>query len=239
MRECAQIGLIDPSEVVDGTVVRMRKAYPVYDQAYHDSIATIRGYLEGFSNLQTIGRNGLHRYNNQDHSMLTGVYAARNVVGERYDVWSVNTEMAYHEGGQISDALASDRLVPVRVAARVEELPMALDETIEVAFAKLDPLALGIAVGVVSGVGLFLATFMLVLQGGPSVGATLSLLGHYLLGFKSTWAGAFIGLVEAGMGGFVLGYLGAELKNWSVIGYAVLVRRRAEAEARRDLLEKV
>ena len=117
IRECSQIGLIEPSEVVDGKVVRMRKAYPVYDRQYHDRIATIRGYLEGFSNLQTIGRNGLHRYNNQDHSMLTGEYAARNVVGGNYDVWSVNTEMAYHEDGRISDAIAGDRLVPMRLAS--------------------------------------------------------------------------------------------------------------------------
>ena len=239
IRESSQIGLIEPSEVVDGTVVRMRKAYPVYDQQYHDSIATIRGYLEGFSNLQTIGRNGLHRYNNQDHSMLTGVYAARNVVGEKYDVWSVNTEMAYHEDGQISDAMAGDRLLPVRLAPRGEVLPTALDAALDAVWAKLDPLALGIAVGVVSGIGLFLATIVLLLQDGPGVGTTLSLLGHYLLGFQSTWAGALIGLVEAGVGGFILGYLGAEVKNWGLIGYAALVRRRAEAEERRDLLEKV
>ena len=58
---------------------------------------TIRRYLEKFSNLQTIGRNGLHRYNNQDHSMMTGVFAARNIVCANHDIWSVNTEMEYHE----------------------------------------------------------------------------------------------------------------------------------------------
>ena len=90
-------GSSTPGEVEDGTVVRMKKAYPVYDQDYARQPATSAHYLEGFDNLQTVGRNGLHRYNNQDHSMLTGVYAARNIAGERHDVWAVNTEMEYHE----------------------------------------------------------------------------------------------------------------------------------------------
>lgn len=115
IKECAHIGLIDPSEVEDGTVVRMKKAYPIYDQHYQASIATIRRYLETFSNLQTIGRNGLHRYNNQDHSMLTAIYAARNIAGEKHNVWSVNTEMEYHEESQASKAASGDRLMPTLV----------------------------------------------------------------------------------------------------------------------------
>jgi protoporphyrinogen oxidase len=105
--ECAQIGLIHPSDVEYGAVVRAKKAYPVYDQSYQKNLEIIRKYLQSFSNLQTIGRNGLHRYNNQDHSMLTGVYAARNIVGEKHDVWSVNVDKLYHEDGQ-----PQDRLVP-------------------------------------------------------------------------------------------------------------------------------
>ena len=97
MRECSQIGLIDPGEVEDGTVVRMPKAYPVYDHGYQEQLATVRRYVDSITNLQLIGRNGQHRYNNQDHSMLAGVYAARNLAGARHDVWSVNTEMEYQE----------------------------------------------------------------------------------------------------------------------------------------------
>ncbi len=111
-QECARLGLIDPREVEDGTVVRMEKAYPVYDLSYQDHVKTVRRYLETFSNFQTIGRNGLHRYNNQDHSMLTGVYAARNITGEHYDVWSVNTEMDYLEEGRSATLSQGDRLVP-------------------------------------------------------------------------------------------------------------------------------
>jgi len=71
------------------------------------------------------------------------------------------------------------------------------------------------------------------------VGATLSLLAHYLFGYEVTWKGACIGLVEAGVGGFVLGYLGARLRNWSMTAYAFLLKRYAEAQARRTLLDKV
>src|SRR5439155_8004116 len=208
MRECAQLGLITPDEVEDGTVVRMPKAYPVYDQQYHASITTLRHYLDGFANLQTIGRNGLHRYNNQDHSMLTGVYAARNIVGEQHDVWAVNTEKEYHEEGRVAQLNAGDRLVPIPVAVTVgETMSEPEDEVIEAAFAKLDPLALGVAVGVVSGLGIFIATAILLVRGGPVVGPMLSLLRYYVFGFEVTWTGAFVGFGEVGLWGFGLGYL--------------------------------
>ncbi|NOS77585.1 MAG: NAD(P)/FAD-dependent oxidoreductase [Nitrospira sp.] len=240
IRECAQIGLIDPREVKDGTVVRMEKAYPVYDQTYQESVATIRRYLETFSNLQTIGRNGLHRYNNQDHSMLTGVYAAGNILGDRRDVWSVNTEKEYHEEGQTTQPNAGDRLVPTRVTVSVDA---AVEETedvlIESAFAKIDPVALGVAVGVVSGLGIFVASAVLLLRGGPAPGPTLSLLGNYLSGFEVTWGGAVIGLIEGGLLGCAVGVFAAGLRNWTLMGYAKFVRWRAERDDRRHLLDKM
>lgn len=240
IRECAQIGLIDPREVKDGTVVRMEKAYPVYDQTYQGSVDTIRRYLETFSNLQTIGRNGLHRYNNQDHSMLTGVYAAGNILGDKRDVWSVNTEKEYHEEGQTTQQNAGDRLVPTRVTVSVDEtIEEAQDTVIDVAFAKIDPVALGVAVGVVSGLGIFIASVVLLLRGGSVPGPNLSLLGNYLFGFEVTWAGAVIGLVEAGLLGFAVGALAAGLRNWTLTGYAKFVRWRAERDDRRHLLDKM
>jgi protoporphyrinogen oxidase len=96
-RELEQIGLARAAEVVDGAVVRMPKAYPVYDGVYAEALATVREYLSGFVNLQMVGRNGMHKYNNQDHSMLTAMLAARNVLGARYDLWQVNAEQEYHE----------------------------------------------------------------------------------------------------------------------------------------------
>ena len=239
IRECAQIGLIEPREVQDGTVIRMKKAYPVYDQKYHENLTTLRKYLETFSNLQTIGRNGLHRYNNQDHSMLTGVYAARNILGETYDVWTVNTEKEYQEEIRTTDLRFGDRLVPTAVEPEVTEHYMPPGEVIEWAFAKLDPVALGIAVGLISGLGLFLATILLLLKGGAVQGPNLSLLGNYFFGFKVTWLGAFLGFLEAGIGGFVLGSLVARLRNWGILAYATLVRRHVQAAEQRTLLDKV
>ncbi len=115
-RECAALGLIRPGEVRDATVVRAEKAYPVYDHDYQRLLRIIRDYLAHFENLQTIGRNGLHRYNNQDHSMLTGLYAAQNILdGQPRDVWSVNTEQSYHEEAEPgSDGLSGDRLTPAK-----------------------------------------------------------------------------------------------------------------------------
>lgn len=97
IRECAILGLVQPDEVRDATVVRAEKAYPIYDHEYQRLLKIIRDYLAHFENFQTIGRNGLHRYNNQDHSMLTGLYAAQNIMGAKKDVWAVNTEQHYHE----------------------------------------------------------------------------------------------------------------------------------------------
>ncbi len=240
IKECAQIGMIEPDEIEDGTVVRMKKAYPVYDRVYQESLATIRHYLESIGNLQTVGRNGLHRYNNQDHSMLTAVYAARNIVGEQHDVWSVNTEMEYHEEERVKASVAKP------VAARTEtvlpgdrQVPRRLtpEELIEAAFAKLDPVALGVAIGTVGGLSLFIATITLLLKGGPIVGPTLALLNNVLLGFSVTWAGALIGLVETSLGGFAIGYLFASLRNLGIDAYAWLLQRRAMADSQRNLLD--
>jgi protoporphyrinogen oxidase/predicted dehydrogenase len=105
-RELAQIGLIDPGKVVDGVKVLVPKAYPMYDVHYEGAVETIRAYLERFANLQTCGRNGLHRYNNQDHSMWTALLATLNIHdGEGHDVWSVNTEAEYLEEGKVVEAL--------------------------------------------------------------------------------------------------------------------------------------
>ena len=163
--------------------------------------------------------------------MLTGIYAARNIAGERYDVWSVNTEETYHEDGHIVAAKPSNRLVPTRLAPAVAASHPAPEALLKVAFAPLDPLALGVAVGTVGGMGLFLATAVLLLKDSPVVGPMLSLLGQYLLGYEVTWPGACFGLVEAGVGGFMLGAVGAWLRNVGMAAYTSLVQRYAKAEA--------
>lgn len=95
--ELELLGLAKTAQVVDGTIVRQQGAYPVYDEGYAHSLAIVREYLTGIDRLQTVGRNGMHRYNNLDHSMLTGMLAARNLNGDRHDLWRVNADADYLE----------------------------------------------------------------------------------------------------------------------------------------------
>ncbi len=114
-REVETIGLARSADVIDGCVVRMPKAYPVYDDVYQDHLRVIRGWLGKLGNLELAGRNGMHKYNNQDHSMMTALLAARNILGlGRYDTWKVNTDAQYHEGE--ADAPEDARSVPRKVA---------------------------------------------------------------------------------------------------------------------------
>ena len=124
-REMGRLGLVEAREVEDATVVRVPKAYPVYDSTYKESLAVVREFLRTLSNLQLVGRNGMHRYNNQDHSMLTAMLAVENVLGARHDLWGVNTEHEYQEEIGANDAAtrlsqleATQPLVPVRARAR-------------------------------------------------------------------------------------------------------------------------
>jgi protoporphyrinogen oxidase len=100
-RELGQLGLADPARVVDGTVIRARKAYPVYDAEYRGHVERIRACIDPIPNLHTVGRNGMHKYNNQDHSMLTAMMTVANMRGAGHDVWSVNTDFDYHEGQRL------------------------------------------------------------------------------------------------------------------------------------------
>lgn len=84
-------------EIIDGMVIRSPKTYPIYDERYKERIETIKNYLSEIENLQTMGRNGLHRYNNQDHSMLSAIMAVGNILGEKHSVWDINIDDEYHE----------------------------------------------------------------------------------------------------------------------------------------------
>ena len=121
-RELETLGLVRTGDVLDGHVVRQPKAYPVYDDGYAAHVKTIRDCLEArYPGLHLVGRNGMHKYNNQDHAMMTAMLTARNILaGELlYDVWNVNQDAEYHESGDrgshVSDT--SGRLVPGRVAS--------------------------------------------------------------------------------------------------------------------------
>ncbi len=227
-RECEKLGLAMARHVEDGCVIRMPKAYPVYHGDYQGALQVIRKWLERLPNLHLVGRNGQHRYNNQDHSMVTAVYAAENIVAGRqvHDVWDVNVDAAYHEEVRANDnQRPGDRLVPERLGDPT------IEELIRNAFARYDAVALGGAIGLVAGVGLFLATAILLLRGGATVGGNLSLLGNYLLGFQMSWTGASYGLVEAGLLGFGFGWLLATLINFVIALEEQRIVRRIEERA--------
>ncbi len=122
-KELAQIGLATEDEVKDGCVVRQKKAYPVYDDAYKANVEEIRSELaDKYPTLHLVGRNGMHKYNNQDHAMMTAMLTVKNIIaGESvYDIWNVNEDAEYHESGGSGEqeALASVRMVPRRMGAR-------------------------------------------------------------------------------------------------------------------------
>jgi hypothetical protein len=111
--------------VIGGKVIRVPKAYPVYDGEYAGHLERLRAFLADVPNLQLVGRNGMHRYNNQDHSMLTAILAARNAMGlGKYDLWKINADDGYHEDGfhlSEEEAAAVERsqpLVPLTGQAR-------------------------------------------------------------------------------------------------------------------------
>lgn len=120
VHEIVRIGLIDRQNVIDACVVRQLKAYPVYDADYQLHVDAIREEVEAqYPTLHLIGRNGMHKYNNQDHAMMTGMLTAKNILlgKRRYDVWGVNEDAEYHEAGLpgAEQALQSERLVPEAV----------------------------------------------------------------------------------------------------------------------------
>lgn len=96
-RELAHLGLARAASVIDGIVIRQLKAYPLYDQSRQERLAVLRSYLAMLDNLQTVGRSGMHHYNNMDHAMLTGLLGARNLLGEQHDIWHINDDEDYLE----------------------------------------------------------------------------------------------------------------------------------------------
>jgi protoporphyrinogen oxidase len=140
--EITRIGLI-PSEVVEaGFIVRVPQAYPVYDASYTEHVNAIRVWLESEApNVYPVGRNGMHRYNNQDHSMLTAMLAVENIGGAHHDLWSVNVDEEYHESGHHASPRPSKILDSVGGTGR--DVPRLLDHSqddYERASSRLSPL---------------------------------------------------------------------------------------------------
>ncbi|PYJ26655.1 MAG: FAD-dependent oxidoreductase [Verrucomicrobia bacterium] len=127
--ELIQIGLAKEGDFIDGCVVRQKKAYPVYDDDYARHVATIREELETrYPNLHLVGRNGMHKYNNQDHAMMTAMLCVENILADAklYDLWQVNSDAEYHEQGPSAAEETNGtalRLIPTRVVAATELAP--------------------------------------------------------------------------------------------------------------------
>jgi protoporphyrinogen oxidase len=215
-REIERVGLAPSATVEDAHVIRVPHAYPIYDGEYNNNVTIIREFLGRLENFQTIGRNGLHRYNNQDHAMMTGLLAARNLaLGERNDIWSVNTEPEYHEEALLGET--------------------ALEEALARIFTKLDRTAFALAVGMVTGATLFLATLFLVIKGGDGVVRILQLLRQYFPGYRVTPWGSVIGFGYAFASGFIGGWSFAFLRNATMFLYMAWLERKAQ----RGLMRRV
>jgi protoporphyrinogen oxidase len=213
--ELERVGLVSKKDVEDGIVVRMPKAYPVYDAHYKESLRVVRQFLSNIDNLQLVGRNGMHRYNNQDHSMLTAMRAVENICGANHNLWEINTEEEYHEEDKV--------LIP--------------DEILVRSFARMDGLGFATAVGSVFGLLIFIATLWLILKGGNVVGPNLQLLGQYFIGYSVTVEGAFIGMAYSFFWGFLFGWLFAYLRNLCLALFIYQARRKTEMLSFKDFVD--
>jgi protoporphyrinogen oxidase len=226
-RELDRIGLVAPADIEDGCVFRVPKAYPIYDSEYRDYLDTVKNFVGGLDNYQTIGRNGLHRYNNQDHAMVTGMLSVRNLLfGEKNDVWSVNTDQEYHE--EIRGAESETTVV----------LGAAKDAFSQ-AFAKLDRVALGFSVGCMTGLVLFLTTLAFATGEEKRLAPYFELLANFFPGYTVTGWGSLVGAGYGFTAGFVSGWGLAFLRNITFFLYAALMQHRAERALLRKLLEYV
>jgi protoporphyrinogen oxidase len=219
-RELEILSLVKAEEVEDGLVVRMPKAYPIYDSTYKESVTIVRRFLQEINNLQLVGRNGMHKYNNQDHSMLTAMLAVENILGADHDLWKVNEGQDYHE---------ETREEPERRSGEKEVLASLMR--------RIDQFALATAVGSVFALLAFAATLWLIMKGGEGPGPTMQLLEQYYFGYSMTVKGAFIGMAYSFFWGFLSGWLFAYLRNFLFGFYIYLVKRKEELLTFRDFLD--
>ncbi len=219
-RELDTLGLAGGGDVVDSYVIRQPMAYPVYDRNYDRHLGVIRDFLGTIENLQTVGRNGMHRYNNMDHSMLTGIMAARNILGEQHDLWTVNEDEAYIEDAKKTvDPLQDPATILIR------------------GFSRMDKLALATAVGTVSGLFFFLVTIWPVIKGGNVIGPYLQLLSQYFIGYTVTLKGALIAFGYSFFWGFLFGWLFAYLRNFFIAAHIFWVKKKTELISLKDFFD--
>ena len=223
-KELDTLGLVQTRDVEDGTVVRMPKAYPVYDSNYRDSLQIVRQFLSQIGNFQTVGRNGMHKYNNLDHSMLTAMLAVENIYGSNHNLWEINTDQEYHEDVKVCDEEPS-----------LEQLD--IYERLMGPFARIDKLAFATAIGSTFGLLIFIATMLSIVNGEKVVNSDFELLSQYFVGFSVTIRGAFVGAVYCFVWGFLFGWLFAYLRNIFVALYIYRIKRKAQMLSFNDFLD--
>jgi len=225
-REAVRVGLARFDDIEDGCVFRVPKAYPIYDADYREHLTCVRSFVGSLTNFASIGRNGLHRYNNQDHAMLTGLLAVGNLIkGQHHDLWAVNADQEYQE-----EIREEEKVLPKDDVAVVQE---ALSHV----FVKVDRLALGVSIGTITGFILCLMTAILVVKGGPDIGPNLRLVAQFFPGYSVTLQGSFLGLAYGFTAGFSLGWTVAFLRNASVLLTLHLLRRGAASYVLRRTLD--
>ncbi len=243
-REIDLLGLVDRRLVENGTVVRMPKAYPVYDSTYQDSLRVIKEFLDGLDNLQLIGRNGMHKYNNQDHSMLTAILAVKNIMGAKYDLWQVNADKEYLEElskidrKEISEYVNLSSTQPL-TPKEIFSNKILSDELLIRAFARIDKFAFASSTGITASLAIFCATLFLILNGIGTNSPNFNLLGQYFIGYSISIKGAFIGMGYGFLWGFILGWLFSYLRNFSIGIYVYYIRKKAESVSINDFIDYI
>lgn len=173
--------------------------------------------------------------------MLTAMLAVRNIQGGSFDLWGVNVDPDYHEEIRATDAETADEFA--LLAATQPRVPERLESPLESAIisglARMDKLALALAVGAVGAVAIFLATVALILKGGNVVGPNLALLSQYFFGYTISIRGAFIGMAYMFFWGFILGWLFAYLRNLAIGIFLFFVREKAERSSLRDFVDYI
>lgn len=173
--------------------------------------------------------------------MLTAMLAVKNIQGGEFDLWAVNVDPDYHEEIRATDAETADEFALLastqpRVPERVES---PLERAIISGLARMDKLALAVALGTVGGLAIFLATITLILKGGDQIGKNLALLSHYFFGYTVSVQGAFIGMAYTFAWGFLFGWLFAYLRNLAIGIFLFFVREKAERSSLRDFVDYI
>jgi hypothetical protein len=219
-QELEALGFVNQMDIEDGAVVRMPKAYPIYDSTYQESLKIIRQFLDRIKNFQLVGRNGLHKYNNQDHSMLTAMRATENILGANHDIWQVNEEQEYLEEISIEPGKEA---VFLRLISR--------------SLARIDKLGFATALGSVFGLIVFIATIFAILTGGEINNLNLQLLSQYFFGYTVTVKGSFLGMIYSFSWGFLFGWLFAYVRNLFVAFFIYRAKRKAEMLKWNDFMD--